>query len=49
MSGSLGIKATVAALIGGVLLFVISMIIIRLYENSISKNANLKPVIARKF
>ncbi|MHB8125177.1 MAG: SoxR reducing system RseC family protein [Desulfitobacteriaceae bacterium] len=48
ISEILRINATVAAIIGGILLFVISMIIIKMFDKSASKNESLKPVIIRK-
>jgi sigma-E factor negative regulatory protein RseC len=48
LSVSLGINATTAAAMGGILLFIISIMIILIYENSLSKNTSSEPVIIRK-
>lgn len=48
MSGTLGINSNIAALVGGISLFIISMMIIKMYEKSVSENSSLKPIIIEK-
>jgi sigma-E factor negative regulatory protein RseC len=48
LSGSLGINASTAAAIGGVLLFIISIVIMKFYENHVSRYKGQKPVMIRK-
>lgn len=48
MSGAIGINAQITAIFGGIMFFIISMIIIKMYEKYVSENSRLKPVIIRK-
>lgn len=48
MSGLIGINVTVAIMSGGIIFLIISIIIIKFYDNYVSKNINMKPVITRK-
>lgn len=47
ISEMLGINSIVAAFIGGLLLFIISLFIIKTADNYASKNTSLKPVIIK--
>ncbi|MFZ3131828.1 MAG: SoxR reducing system RseC family protein [Desulfosporosinus sp.] len=48
MSELLRINATVTSIVGGILFFVISIIVIKMFDKSASENTSLKPVIIRK-
>lgn len=48
ISGTLGINSSTASIIGGILLFVISIIIIKMFDRFVSTNTNLRPVIIGK-
>jgi len=48
MSELFRINATVTAIVGGIVFFVISIIIIKMCENYAAKNTSLKPIIIRK-
>jgi sigma-E factor negative regulatory protein RseC len=47
LSEILGINSTFAAIVGGVLLFIISIFIIRIADKYAAKNTSLKPVITK--
>lgn len=48
MSGKLAINAQIAAIFCGTIFFIISIIIIKIYEKYVSENSRLKPIIIRK-
>jgi len=48
ISGSLGINASTASIIGGISLFIISIIIIKIFDRFVSENSNLRPVIIKR-
>jgi sigma-E factor negative regulatory protein RseC len=48
ISGLLSMNVIAAVVAGGVLLFVISMLIIKYYDKYVSNNIGMKPVITRK-
>ncbi len=47
LSETLGINSTFAAIVGGLLLFIISIFVIRIADNYAAKNTSLKPVITK--
>lgn len=46
--GYIGLTPVIAMTIGGGLFFIISIVIIKMFENYLSKNTDLKPVIIKK-